>query len=81
MAPSVDAAASTPASTIDEIKAKVQTTPESNFIREPATYSGSLDEYRSFNVTPVIGTEFPEIQLTDILNDDNKIRDLAITGE
>ncbi|KAL1963591.1 hypothetical protein VTN77DRAFT_8036 [Rasamsonia byssochlamydoides] len=79
MAPQAVEVASTPASTIDEIKAKVQNTSLSGLIREPLKYSGSLDEYRSFEVTPVIGTEFPEVQLTDILDDDNKIRDLAIT--
>jgi hypothetical protein len=43
-------------------------------------YSGSLDEYKSFDATPAIGREFPEVQLTEILKDDTKIRDLAITG-
>jgi len=44
----------------------------------PLKYSGSLDEYESFDVTSVIGREYPKVQLSDILNDDNKIRDLAI---
>ncbi|EXJ60572.1 hypothetical protein A1O7_04725 [Cladophialophora yegresii CBS 114405] len=48
-------------------------------LKEPLTYSGSLDEYKSFDVTKVIGREFPESQLSDILHDDRKIRDLAIT--
>ncbi|KAL4889706.1 hypothetical protein BDV59DRAFT_210132 [Aspergillus ambiguus] len=47
--------------------------------RGPLKYSGSLDEYKSFDVTPVIGREFTDLQLTDILNDDRKIQDLAIT--
>ncbi|KAL2001522.1 hypothetical protein VTN02DRAFT_1663 [Thermoascus thermophilus] len=64
-----------PVSTADQPKA---TPAQPQLIREPLKYSGSLDEYRHFDVTPVIGTEFPEVQLTDILNDDNKIRDLAI---
>jgi alpha-ketoglutarate-dependent taurine dioxygenase len=42
-------------------------------------YSGSLDEYKSFDVANVIGREYPEANLLDILKDDNKIRDLAIT--
>ncbi|KIX07138.1 uncharacterized protein Z518_05115 [Rhinocladiella mackenziei CBS 650.93] len=50
-----------------------------NRLKEPLVYSGSLDQYKSFDVTKVIGREFPELQLSDILNDDNKIRDLAIT--
>jgi len=45
----------------------------------PLQYSGSLDNYDSFDVTNVIGREFPKVQLTDILKDDAKIRDLAIT--
>jgi hypothetical protein len=46
----------------------------------PLKYSGSLDQYKSREVTPVIGREFQELQLSEILSDDNKIRDLAITG-
>jgi hypothetical protein len=53
----------------------------SRYIREPLKYSGSLDEYKSLDVTPVIGREFIDVQLTDLLNDDQKLRDLAITGE
>ncbi|RFU27149.1 hypothetical protein B7463_g9179, partial [Scytalidium lignicola] len=45
----------------------------------PLKYSGSLDEYEYFDVTSVIGREFPKVQLSKILKDDNKIRDLAIT--
>lgn len=44
----------------------------------PLIYSGSLDEYDSFDVTNVIGKEFPTLQLSDILDDERKIRDLAI---
>jgi len=42
------------------------------------TYSGSLDSYEQFDVTNVIGREFPALQLSEILHDDTKIRDLAI---
>lgn len=48
---------------------------------KPLKYTGSLDDLSYFDVTPVIGREFPEVQLTDILKDDNKIRDLGITSE
>jgi alpha-ketoglutarate-dependent taurine dioxygenase len=42
--------------------------------------SGILDKtYHFKDITPVIGREYPEAQLKDILNDDEKIRDLAIT--
>ncbi|EXJ77834.1 hypothetical protein A1O3_08993 [Capronia epimyces CBS 606.96] len=47
--------------------------------RTPLKYSGTLDQYKSFDVTAVIGREFPELQLSSILNDNAKVRDLAIT--
>lgn len=50
-------------------------------ITRPIPYTGSLDEYESFNVTNVIGKEFPNLQISDILHDDAKIRDLAVLGE
>jgi len=46
----------------------------------PLEYSGTLDHYESFDVTNVIGREFPKVQLTELLKDDAKIRDLAILG-
>lgn len=46
----------------------------------PLTYSGSLESHEHFDVTSVIGREFPNLQLGDILHDDTKIRDLAILG-
>ena len=46
----------------------------------PLQYSGTLDHYDSFDVTSVIGREFPNLQLSEILKDDAKIRDLAILG-
>ena len=52
----------------------------SGLVREPLKYSGSLDEYESFDVTNIIGKEFPDVQISDILSDDDKIRDLAILG-
>lgn len=53
----------------------------SNLKRAPLVYSGSLDEYDSFDVANVIGKEFPDLQLSEILDDDQKIRDLAILGK
>jgi alpha-ketoglutarate-dependent taurine dioxygenase len=47
--------------------------------RTPLKYSGSLDAFKHFDVTNVIGREYPEASLQDILKDDAKIRDLAIT--
>lgn len=46
----------------------------------PLIYSGSLDSYEHFDVTSVIGREFPKLQLSEILDDDSKVRDLAILG-
>lgn len=44
----------------------------------PLQYSGSLDEYESFDVTKVIGREFPKLQISSILHSDEAIRDLAV---
>jgi hypothetical protein len=49
-------------------------------VRTPLIYSGTLDQYQSFDVTAVIGREFPTAQISEILKDDAKVRDLAITG-
>ncbi|KAG2177446.1 hypothetical protein INT44_007957 [Umbelopsis vinacea] len=52
------------------------------YIREPLKLKGVLDQYKSFEVTPIIGKEFPDAQITDWLaadNADDLIRDLAIT--
>ena len=35
--------------------------------REPLKLVGALDQYKSFNVTPVIGREFPEASLKEWL--------------
>jgi len=43
--------------------------------------SGSLDQFKRFDLTPTIGTELPEVQITDLLKSeraDEYIRDLAI---
>ncbi|KAK3681331.1 hypothetical protein B0T22DRAFT_531235 [Podospora appendiculata] len=44
----------------------------------PLKYSGSLDSYEQLDFTAVIGREFPELQVSEILHDDTKIRDLAV---
>lgn len=64
-----------------DIKAKATDTPQPSILRSPLKSSGSLNEYENFNTAPIIGTEFPRVQLTDILKDEAKIRDLAILGE
>lgn len=47
-------------------------------IRVPIKSTGSLNEFKSFTITPKIGTEFPELQLTSLLENDTFIRDLAV---
>lgn len=51
---------------------------------EPLKPTGALDKYDFVDVTPVIGREYPNVQLTDLLNAedaDELIRELAIIGE
>lgn len=52
--------------------------------RAPLKTTGVLNAYESFDVTPVIGREFPRANLVEWLhapNSDELIRDLAITSE
>ncbi|KAI5480250.1 hypothetical protein MNV49_001209 [Pseudohyphozyma bogoriensis] len=46
--------------------------------RRPLALGSSLDGYASFKSTTNIGTEFKDAQLSEIVKDDAKIRDLAI---
>ena len=51
--------------------------------REPLKLSGALDEFEKFDVTPIIGREFVNVNLAEWLrapNSDDLIRDLAITS-
>jgi hypothetical protein len=77
-----DTVASTPAKThtIPEIKKSAFGLTQSASYPTPLQYSGTLDHYESFDVTSVIGREFPKLQLSEILKDDAKVRDLAILG-
>lgn len=54
---------------------------QSSSFPTPLHYSGTLDHYESFDVTSVIGREYPKLQLSEILGDDAKLRDLAILGK
>ncbi|KAK2603153.1 hypothetical protein N8I77_009631 [Diaporthe amygdali] len=50
--------------------------------REPLKLSGALDQFKAFDVTPVIGREFIDVDLAEWLrapNSDELIRDLGIT--
>ncbi|KAF1814347.1 taurine catabolism dioxygenase [Eremomyces bilateralis CBS 781.70] len=50
--------------------------------KEPLKLSGALDQFQQFDVTPVIGREFVDVDLAEWLNapnSDELLRDLAIT--
>lgn len=47
----------------------------------PLAYSGSLDKFQHADITPVIGREFTDLQIRDLLQADDHqvIQDLAVT--
>lgn len=48
----------------------------------PLVNSGSLEGYKHFDLTPVIGREFEGLQVIELLKaDEQLLRDLAITGQ
>jgi hypothetical protein len=50
-------------------------------ISTPLTSSKSLDQFESIDITPVIGTEYPNVKLIDLINAPNAdelLKDLAI---
>lgn len=52
--------------------------------QEPIRTKGALDNIESFDLTPVIGREFPNAKLVDWLNapnSDELLRDLAVTSK
>ena len=65
---------------------EVKATPESTHHASPSPplqLKGVLNDFKSFDVTPVIGREFPDAKLAEWLrapNSDELIRDLAITS-
>ena len=68
---------STTTQTVVGVEAPTQTS------RKPLELKGVLDQYQSFDVTPVIGREYVDVNLKDWLrapNSDELIRDLAITS-
>lgn len=83
---------------IDDRKLESKQLPvEAESVKEPESYSGVkigsaqplkprgvLDQYKSFDITPIIGREFAEdVQLVDLIqaeNSDELLRDLAITS-
>lgn len=78
-----------PTTRIHDLKVKAQevvsqaTTP-AKLIKPAMQLAGALDKFESFDITPVIGKEFPTANLTEWLespNADELIRDLAVTGK
>jgi hypothetical protein len=56
---------------------------QKNLMREPLKLKGLLDKYKSFEVTPAIGKEFPDANIVEWMkapNSDELLRDLAITS-
>ena len=52
--------------------------------REPLKLSGALDHIKFFDSTPVIGREFEDVNIVELLNapnSDKLLRDLAITSK
>jgi hypothetical protein len=52
--------------------------------KKPLQLQGVLDQYDSFDVTPIIGREFPAANLKEWLeapNSDELLRELAITSQ
>lgn len=49
---------------------------------KPLKYTGTLDSFKSQDLTPVIGREYEGLQVRDLLKwGDELIRDLAATSE
>lgn len=68
---------------VTSLKDQVQPNLETGH-REPLKLSGALDQFKQFEVTPVIGKEFVDVDLAEWLkapNSDELLRDLAITGK
>lgn len=79
MAPVASLATAVPANTGNGSDTSAESYP-----RPPLQLSGTLDKYPHHESTPVIGREYPTIQLKELLdapNSDELLRELAIVGE
>lgn len=67
-----------------EIRFPTKTVAPPATVKLPLINNGSLDNLEQFDVTPVIGTEFPEANLVDMLNAPNAdelLTELALTSK
>lgn len=70
--------------TVTILEQAVEKAPQAQYSREPLQLKGVLEKYKSFDVTPVIGREFVDVNLKDWLeapDSDDLLRDLAITSK
>ncbi|KAH7357310.1 putative alpha-ketoglutarate-dependent taurine dioxygenase [Rhexocercosporidium sp. MPI-PUGE-AT-0058] len=76
-----------PTTSLHNLKVKAQEivsrqTSPAKLTKTPMKLTGALDKFESFDLTPVIGKEFPKANLAEWLQDHNSeelIRDLAVT--
>jgi hypothetical protein len=47
---------------------------------QPQRLTGALSQFRYIESTPALGREYTDLQLSSILENDEMVRDLAITG-
>jgi hypothetical protein len=69
---------------LSETAAETAKSAAKSFQKKPLELKGVLDAFDSFDVTPVIGKEFPTANLKEWLqapNSDELLADLAITSE
>lgn len=70
--------------TITQSEVVIRTQPLRRQHPEPLKPSGALDQFNHVEVTPVIGREYPHVNVVDDLlnagNSDELLRDLAITS-
>ena len=70
--------------TIQTSESTAETPKSSPSHKEPLRLKGTLDQYDSFDVTPIIGREFPTANLKEWLeapNSDELLKELAITSQ
>lgn len=81
MAPSATEAQSAPVVNLNKgnDNTKTDSTSQEKWVKS----TGVLDQFESFDVTPVIGREFPDVNLVEWLqapNADELLRELALTS-